>query len=279
MTDSQIDNITNFSPVEESQPQAQVLTTNCQKCVFAVYEGKTQTGCASGRLDSYREKGVNIIEAEDLEENEFYVIESWCAGYREEEWAIVHEDEDLLDVLNKEQRPNFGFFILVNKSSDGLEETIASILEERANYIVVVNNSPSTGAKYADLIEKTEEIMKNHEDFNFKVQQVLEPSDDLHAIDEAFLNAQSGYYSVIECGKKIKSGIIEKINIATNQKLDRVGYVKGHDGINGTTVLSMIHKYMGGNVNEPLEEKIQNAEKLDDTETVIRTWEDLDGLA
>ena len=38
----------------------------------------------------------------------------------------------------------------------------------------------------------------------------------------------------------------------------------------------MIHKYMVGNINEPLEEKIRNAEKLDDTATVIRTWEQLD---
>ena len=276
MTDSQTNSITNFSPAGEENA-AQILTTSCQKCVFGTYEGKTQVGCAAGRLDAYKDKGVNIIEAEDLEENEFYVIEAWCAGYREEEWSVIHEGTDLLDVLREETRPRVGFFVLVTDSGNGLEKTIDSIIEEGGNYIVVVRNLPSEYLKYADLIEKTEEIMKKHgEETGFKVMQVLDPSDDLHAIDEAFVNSQSGYYSVIKSGEVVKSGMIETLNKKTNEKLDKVGYVKGYDGINGLTVLSMIHKYMVGNINEPLEEKIRNAEKLDDTATVIRTWEQLD---
>ena len=281
MTDSQIENINNFSPSEENE--AQVLTTNCQKCVFGTYEGKTQIGCSAGKLDAYRDKGVNIIEAEDLEENEFYVIEAWCAGYREEEWAIIHEDEDLLDVLKEETKPRVGFFILVSKETptcEGLEKTIDSIIKEGGDYIVVVRNLPSEGVKYASLIENTEEIMKKHgEEIGFKVMQVLEPSGDLHAIDEAFANAQQGYYSVINSGEVVKSGMIDTLNRNINEKLDRVGYIKGYDGINGLTVLGMIHKYMAGNINEPLEEKIANAEKLDDSATIIRTWEQLDDPA
>lgn len=279
MTDSEINNITDFSPVEEQG--AQVLTTNCQKCVFATYEEKTQVGCAAGRLDAYRSKNINIIEAEDLEENEFYVIEAWCAGYREEEWSVIHEGKDLLNVLKEETKPRVGFFVLVNEdSNDGLEKTIDSIVQEGGDYIVIVRNLPSEYLKYADLIEKSQEIMKKHdEEIGFRVMQVLDPHDDLHAIDEAFANSQSGYYSVIECGKTVKSGIIGILNKNINEKLEKIGYVKGYDGVNGLTALSMIHKYMAGNVNESLEEKIKNAEKLDGTTTVVRTWEQLNDPA
>jgi len=46
------------------------LTTACKDCVFANYIGKTQTDCKLGRIEKFRAKGVDIIEAEDLEENE-----------------------------------------------------------------------------------------------------------------------------------------------------------------------------------------------------------------
>ena len=45
------------------------LTTACKSCVFANYIGKTQIDCKLGRIKKYREKGVDIIGAEDLEEN------------------------------------------------------------------------------------------------------------------------------------------------------------------------------------------------------------------
>ena len=43
------------------------LTSSCKDCVFAVYIGKTQTECKLGRVEKFREKGVDIIEAEDLD--------------------------------------------------------------------------------------------------------------------------------------------------------------------------------------------------------------------
>ena len=39
------------------------LTTSCKECVFAEYEEKTQTGCKTGRLDKYREKGGSLLIA------------------------------------------------------------------------------------------------------------------------------------------------------------------------------------------------------------------------
>ena len=50
---------------------AQGLTTNCNKCYFAIKIGKTQTGCELNRLEKYKKNNVIVIEAEDLEDNEF----------------------------------------------------------------------------------------------------------------------------------------------------------------------------------------------------------------
>ena len=64
----------------------QPITTSCQKCVFSVKEGKTQVVFELGKIDILIAQGVNVIEAEDLEENEFYVLEHGCRTYREEIW-------------------------------------------------------------------------------------------------------------------------------------------------------------------------------------------------
>ena len=55
---------TNFEQVE---PQRQTLTTSCKDCIFAIKEDKLQTGCSFGRIEAYSNRGINIIEAEDLE--------------------------------------------------------------------------------------------------------------------------------------------------------------------------------------------------------------------
>jgi hypothetical protein len=57
--------------------------TACKKCVFAIYEGITQTGCSLNYIEKYKKNNVDILDAYD-EENEFYVVnKKKCIGYRE----------------------------------------------------------------------------------------------------------------------------------------------------------------------------------------------------
>ena len=77
-----------------------------------------------------KNRGVNIIEAEDLDGNEFYVLESWCSSYREEVWKTANEGKDLLGVLEKETYPKVGFVIIIRDSLSGIETTINSALEQ-----------------------------------------------------------------------------------------------------------------------------------------------------
>lgn len=66
------------------------MNTSCKKCHYAIYDGKTQTGCQMNRLDKWREK-TNVIEAYD-EEKEFYVIQNRnCNAYNE--WNTLSPEE------------------------------------------------------------------------------------------------------------------------------------------------------------------------------------------
>ena len=57
---------------EQNEPTG--LTTSCKDCVFSEKDDKTQTGCSLNRMEKFKEQGTYVVEAEDLEENEFYVI-------------------------------------------------------------------------------------------------------------------------------------------------------------------------------------------------------------
>ena len=107
------------------------LTTNCTKCIFAVKDGKTQTGCELKRIEKYRDNDIVVIEAEDLEDNEFYVIQSWCSAYREEDWAkdrLVPKS----DVLNEMKSP-LGFVLIVDDENpvEKIEDKRVKKVEER----------------------------------------------------------------------------------------------------------------------------------------------------
>ena len=234
---------------EEVQPAEKTLTTSCRDCVFAIKDGKLQTGCELGRVEAYSNRGVAIIEAEDLEENEFYVLETWCNTYREDVWKVAHEGEDLKEFVYYEQ------------------EAFS------AKEILLVNNGEDS---CFDVIQKAKELLEDKIDF--KVQQIKEELPILGVIDEAFKNAQNGYYSVIECGKETRRDLIATLHEAVNVKLKKAGYIKGWDGINGMTVQCVLHQFLVGNNGASLEEKISDGENMDGVEegnSLIKTWDEL----
>ena len=261
---------------EEVQPAEKTLTTSCRDCVFAIKDGKLQTGCELGRVEAYSNRGVAIIEAEDLEENEFYVLETWCNTYREDVLKVAHEGEDLKDIVYNELDPKVQFVVIINSNLDEIETTINSIFEQEAfsaKEILLVNNGEDS---CFDVIQKAKELLEDKIDF--KVQQIKEELPILGVIDEAFKNAQNGYYSVIECGKETRRDLIATLHEAVNVKLKKAGYIKGWDGINGMTVQCVLHQFLVGNNGASLEEKISDGENMDGVEegnSLIKTWDEL----
>lgn len=64
----------------KSRSQDHVFQTSCKNCVFAIYDGKTQTGCMNNRIEK-----LSVVEAYDLDK-EFYVINGLCNYYRPASW-------------------------------------------------------------------------------------------------------------------------------------------------------------------------------------------------
>jgi hypothetical protein len=261
----------------EVEEQEQTITTSCQKCVFSVKEGKTQVGCELGKIDILIAQGVNVIEAEDLEENEFYVLEHGCRTYREEIWKTANKGKDLKEVLEKETYPRITFIVLVRDDLNGLETTVSSILNQekfQPRQILIVN---TRSQRYIDLIEKCKSLLEDSE-VSYKVQNVFRELTDNEVLDEAFGNVISGFYSVFESGKEVPDDLIKTLNQALAYDVKKAGYVKGFDGINGLTVQAILHKFLYGNKGASLEKKIREGEEYDEVEStnsLIKTWDEL----
>lgn len=88
----------------KSAPLEKYLETSCKDCVFAIYDGKTQTSCYADRISKF----ANVTEAYD-EDKEFYVINHVCNYHTTE--SIENNIEDTLSKVKKDKRMKVDVFI------------------------------------------------------------------------------------------------------------------------------------------------------------------------
>ena len=214
MSDEHVKDLSDFIPKVlndewETREVKQVNLTSCKECIFAIKDGNTQTGCELGRLEKFRKKEIDVVEAHDGEA-EFYGLLTWCNAYRREPWSIANKDEDLVALVKSETAPNVNFIILVNKTMDGLENTIDSILKQKqisACRILVAHMGKEEDVPYVDLIEKCKDLIGDS--VGFKVQNQIPSLSQREAIDEAFSALLAGYYTVLECGKEAPEDLLK----------------------------------------------------------------------
>ena len=253
---------------------AQGLTTNCNKCYFAIKIGKTQTGCELNRLEKYKKNNVIVIEAEDLEDNEFYVIQSWCSAYREEGWVEDRLDPKS-DVLEEMKSP-IGFVVIIDDQNpvDKMEITLESILQncKKPSFVVLANNSSND---YLDIIHNAVEYFSDKDEISYKVTDIKEEKcDDHRVVDIAFSNFTNGFYTVIKSGNIIINNIEDILNNSIISDLKKPAFVEGWDGINGETVQCIVHKFMNGNSGQLLSDKTRATQDANDNK-VFYTWKEL----
>ncbi|MAF25661.1 hypothetical protein CL634_08845 [bacterium] len=261
---------------EQNEPTG--LTTSCKDCVFSEKKDKTQIGCSLNRIEKFKEGGVYVVEAEDLEENEFYVIESWCNAYREEGWT--EGADDIFAKVKKEYELKIGYIIIVDEETasdyeNGLQRTLDSINAQSipAHYIRIINKSPDDHIK---VITASTRIIGEQE-FDYKITSMLEKdAADGEAIDEVFNKVKNGFYIVARSGHELRPSLTANLNYAINENLFRVGYVEGYDGINGRTTQAAIHKHLNGYIIKPLKEKLIEVSGAEGRSDLIYTWDEIE---
>ena len=265
------------------------ITTSCSDCIFADYDGKTQTGCKVNRIEKLKARGHQIIEAHD-DDREFYVIKSVCSSYRKDEWGEAFTDH--VTQLQKELEVKLHIMLIVGdgykkgynlkddeilKIFSHMEKTGQDLLDQTIlpKTVIVVNNS---NLEQFDVFHKAHEIFdrtqeKDEEDIDFHIVQVVEEGfSDLQCVDEAFSKMKNGFYSVFKAGHSVRPDFSFTLNNILNEELIQAGFIRGYDGINGMTVMAALHKYFrGGEGDTTLEEKMSEGA----TKKLVLDWKQL----
>jgi len=264
---------------QQNQPEG--LTTSCKDCVFSEKEEKTQIDCSLNRIKKFKERGVFVVEAEDLEENEFNVIESWCSAYREEPWK--EGVDDIHAKVREEYRLRIGYIVIADEDSmsdysANLQKTLDSILAQSISphYILLTNKVPDN---HVAVVQNTVKILGDDLDFEYKVTSMYdEGTTDDEAIDEVFSKTKNGFYIIVKVGHELRSDATETLNYAVNEELVKVAYIDGYDGVNGRVSQAAIHKHLNGNVIKPLKEKLEEVSAVEGKSNLTYTWDDIDKL-
>jgi len=103
--------------IKEALQQKYPITTSCKNCVFAIYDGKTQTGCEFDRINKFKATGTDIIEAYD-DEKEFYVIDGRrCLACKDHNWAKANPGNHK-KIVRKEVQLRCESFVYIDKNDD-----------------------------------------------------------------------------------------------------------------------------------------------------------------
>jgi hypothetical protein len=277
------------------------LWTSCKDCVFAVYENNTQCGCSTGRLEKFKDVGTHIVEAQDGEK-EYMVIERFCNHYREKNWMTNSKPvrswgriKNKEKTVKKETQIRCGVIIILKNIApiqdddfseriaqiaaneltvENMEKTILACLKQKEvkpDYIVVVNSSE---VPHTEIISRMHHTIKKKAVF-YAVRTSHNEASLEECIDLAFAQAKNGHYIVFEGGYEPPPNFLDKINSLINEELQPILLLKPQNKIDGMFVQTMIHKMLGGNAEKPLIDKIDKITKEENTEHLIRKWEDI----
>lgn len=142
----------------KSEPEEFTVKTSCQKCIFAIYEGKLQTGCFADRLEKY--KKFDLATEAYNEDGEFYVIDRSCNMASEEFPSETSTLEDALEDQFMKFSTSFDLFIdFEDFDVDDTNANVESILNFIANYkgrisIKLMHKDHSVCMKLHDICNK-----------------------------------------------------------------------------------------------------------------------------
>jgi hypothetical protein len=236
----------------QSLPTIQPIHTSCAKCVFAQYEGKTQTGCTLNRLKGF---GDAVVEAYD-EEGEFFVVNGRrCVAYRpkDSEWATKHEG-DPVAAVKAELALKLALIIPLpaQPSLHDLARTVESLKSQSKlpqEVFFVHDRGVSPKVVHPFLWQSLGNLV------TWRMVAVLsEDASEGEKVDAA-VNAvkASGFYTVVRPGFALPTDFVAQLDDALNERLERFCVLTPEESGNALTVQLAFHNHYLMRGNAPLE--------------------------
>jgi len=232
--------------------------TSCKNCIFAEYEENTQVGCTAGRLDVFRNREEEIIEAYD-EEKEFYVIDKRICMYkRPESWkhADLPHDEQITTIKEEIKIPLH--VIIMGEDFDDICKTINSLVAQEVQPAHITVLRPY-GSVLHDTKIRTITSYLDQSGIPWKLQNILNPDVEPEKYEDLVVDiAKPRYYMTLNAGCEIPSDTIRILNEKINEELFRFYVLTPNSEGNGWTVPWMTYQLFNGNKKGSLLDKLKD---------------------
>lgn len=209
-----------------------------------------QTGCQLDKINTFRDNGIEIIEAYNNDHPGFYIVNNIKCYYKRNSGWLIGRENSIADIIS-ETDLKIHIIIFANNSIEDTLKTIQSAYGQtfKPYQITVINrNIPS-------------ELLSAHmEKFNCKwrIQKVIDQaSTDNQCLDIVVDFVPADYYSIYYAGFELPKDLLEAINAKTKDFEIIFSVLTGDMKGNGTTVVYATHKYCNGNFPIPLLDKLK----------------------
>lgn len=235
------------------------IGTTCKDCCFL----KDNTKCLHNLLDVFLDRGAEITSDETG-----ITIDRVCRYQRLIDWEKDKTIEERL-AISKEEVYICGSIILLADTSKQLENTISKLnLKKPENFNFVIIHKD---IKMSDLLG----VCGNNIKSNYKLMYY--PNQDAeHQIYKALDYARNGYIFILDCSKDFDENIVDKVNNLVNNKLFRVLHIEGIDGIHQSVSMVHLYKYIKGDIQCSIKEKINNIAEEENSNPQIFNWKEVD---
>lgn len=250
-------------------------TTSCNGCKFAEWtENNKQIGCDLGRLDKFKELGVEIVEAMD-DTHEFFVVGDRCAAYRKTDWEGDIEKELALEydvvLLMTPTETEEQAIDLISRS---IEEIF---LQDHLPRKIVIANTNKYLNKVILAARNTFARLNPLRKGENVLHDTIDVLEDGNAIDEGVKSTKAQGYLVWESGQDIDTHAMKRLSDLMANDLEKICMVRPLDEYVGTTyhgffVLSFLHRAFDGFSKECLAKQIEERSNIDDKQSLVRDW-------
>lgn len=221
-----------------------MILTNCKDCVFAQYEGVTQTDCELGRLAKFdSRKNGKVIEAYDNDREFFILDDIKCNAYTNQKHININ------NVYNYLQLPIL-FLIYQDKHNtvDQLYDLIESAYASKYKKLKIAVRYNGNIKEFAaqtlrtiDLAEDKKTISYDYTiDPNLSFAGQINNSVEKDGSRMCYIIAKSGEYT-------LDQSLFDRINRFINIHLESFAIItNGSNNYNGMIVNYQYHKYCLG---------------------------------
>jgi len=230
-----------------------------------------QVGCEVGRLEQFVNAGAEIIYDDGPES---YKIDRFCNRFTRYADVPVGMDPAEFSRKRSEIKVDVIVYAAAHNEVSDIRETLDSLAMQSPlpHSVKVVPNDPDF-----DPIQIYASIADMDLPYKWGIWTPMPDRSPLDIVDDVVKKFTGQFYSVFDAGHFVRKDFLNRLEYASNEKLQVFNVVLSYEDGQGTTFNRMIHNIFYGNSEQTLLSKLRNYALQNGEDPRILEFSDLGG--